>query len=53
MDYCSEKKFSKFDFLIQPISRGEYENCQFDYCDFSNQDLSDCKFIDCVFSDCN
>ncbi|PJE45552.1 MAG: hypothetical protein CUR34_11940 [Sediminibacterium sp.] len=53
MDYCSEKKFSKSDFLIQPISRGEYENCQFDHCDFSNQDLSDCKFIDCVFSDCN
>lgn len=53
MNYYTEKIFSKSDILVQPLSTGEYENCQFDHCDFSNQDLSNCKFIDCVFSNCN
>lgn len=53
MNYYSEKRFFKSDILVQPLTTGEYENCQFDQCDFSNQNFSNCKFIDCVFSNCN
>jgi len=53
MIYYNDKVFSKPDFLNEPFSIGEYENCQFNQCDFSNLNLANCRFIDCIFSNCN
>ena len=48
-----DKIFDKIDFTINPLTKGEYENCSFKTCDFSNADLSDIKFLECEFSGCN
>jgi len=52
-EYIEDITFEKFDFKINPFTKGEYEFCRFLNCDFSNVDLSDCKFIDCEFIECN
>jgi len=52
-DYIREKTFEKNNFTIDPLARGEYENCIFSSCDFSNSDLTDIKFFECEFLACN
>ena len=48
-----EKTFDKIDFTQIPLSKGEYEYCNFVKCDFSKSDLSDIEFLECKFSGCN
>src|SRR5574343_393836 len=45
--------FSKIDYTLNPLVKGEYEQCTFTQCDFSNTDLSKVVFVDCVFKECN
>ena len=51
--YIEEKTFDKNNFTMNPLTKGEYENCVFKGCDFSNTDLSEVKFIKCEFLGCN
>ena len=51
--FIEKEKFSKIDFTQTPLSKGEYEYCNFIKCDFSNSDLSDVEFSECEFLGCN
>lgn len=51
--YTQEKTFDKINFTLEPLAKGEYENCVFSNCDLSNADLTDMKFFDCDFTACN
>lgn len=48
-----EKTFDTIDFTLQPLPKGEYENCTFLNCNFSNTDISGTKFTGCQFNGCN
>jgi len=52
-NYTEGKLFEKLNLSLEPLGKGEYENCTFKNCDFSNADLSDYKFYGCVFFGCN
>lgn len=45
--------FEKRVLSVNPIEKGEYENCVFKDCDFAEADFRDYKFIDCKFIDSN
>lgn len=47
------KIFEQTDFTINPLEKGEYENCTFINCNFSETDLSDIHFPECTFTGCN
>ncbi len=51
--FIEDQKFEKVDYTQDPLSIGEYENCQFINCNFANTDLSDIYFSDCHFTGCN
>ncbi len=51
--FIQEKSFDKIDFTQTPLSKGEYEYCNFVKCDFSKSDLSDIEFSECEFLGCN
>jgi fluoroquinolone resistance protein len=51
--FIAEKTFEKIDFTQKPLSKGEYEYCNFVNCNLSKSDLSDIKFVECEFSGCN
>ncbi|WP_295614100.1 pentapeptide repeat-containing protein [Chamaesiphon sp. GL140_3_metabinner_50] len=51
--FIEEKSFDKIDFTQTPLSKGEYEYCNFIKCDFSKSDLSDIEFLECEFLGCN
>lgn len=53
IEYFENQNFTKNNFTVEPIKKGEYENCKFIDCDFSNSDLSNIKFLTCEFSGCN
>ncbi len=52
-DYIEDKTFDKLDFTLNPLPKGEYEQCRFVDCDFSGSDLSEIRFLDCEFESCN
>lgn len=41
------------DFCRIPLSKGEYDQCEFRNCNFADLDLSACRFTDCRFISCN
>lgn len=51
--YIIDKNFSRVDITENPLTRGEYEGCQFNNIDLSNFDLSNFRFTDCEFFGCN
>lgn len=51
--FIEEKTFDKIDFTQKPLSKGEYEYCNFVNCNLSKSDLSDIKFLECEFLNCN
>jgi fluoroquinolone resistance protein len=53
LEYFENKTFDKINFTLNPITKGEYEQCWFINCDFSNSDLSEIRFLDCEFESCN
>jgi fluoroquinolone resistance protein len=48
-----DQLFSKENYTITPLTKGEYEQCKFDGCNFNNCDLSNFKFIQCTFTNCD
>ncbi|PRY83786.1 pentapeptide repeat-containing protein [Mongoliibacter ruber] len=51
--YIQDKTFDRIDFLQNPLSKGEYENCNFKNCNFAGTDLSGFKLMNCEFIGCN
>jgi len=51
--FIEDKIYDKSDFTLNPLRKGEYENCTFIACDFSNSDLTDIIFSECTFVCCN
>lgn len=52
-NYFEDKTFDSVDYSVQPLPKGEYENCSFINCVFTNADLSNIKFTECKFNSCN
>lgn len=57
-DYIVDKEFKDNDFLITPLAKGDYENCEFTNCSFDRVDLSwfsfcECRFKGCFFNACS
>lgn len=53
LTYIADQKFENDAFKMNPLRKGEYENCQFRNYDFSECNLSDFVFTDCEFQYCN
>lgn len=51
--FINEETFEGNDFSLNPLTKGEYENCIFNNCIFTENNLSEFKFIDCTFYNCN
>ena len=51
--FVQDKNYIKQNFALEPLIKGEYENCEFKNCDFSNVDLSSFHFSNCRFVGCN
>jgi fluoroquinolone resistance protein len=51
--FTSDKTFERNDFALNPLVKGEYENCLFINCNFTENNLSEFKFIKCIFRDSN
>lgn len=51
--YIESKTFSRTNFTLDPLAKGEYENCIFRDCDFSSSDLTGIFFTECNFEGCN
>lgn len=51
--YIEAITFTKRDFSVDPLRKGEYENCSLVDCDLSNFDLSGFVFTSCIFTGCN
>lgn len=51
--YIENQLFEKIDFTLEPILKGDYEQCKFVNCNFSNSDLSQRNFTNCEFKGCN
>ena len=47
-----DHQFDGINFVINPLTEPEYENCVFNHCNFGSVDLSHINFIDCKFSNC-
>jgi len=53
MNLIEDKVFTKEDFTITALPKGEYDNCTFVDCIFDNADISAITFTECVFERCN
>jgi uncharacterized protein YjbI with pentapeptide repeats len=53
MKLTEDQQFEQIDFLVQPFTIGEYENCSFIKCSFIGIDLGGSIFINCTFTDCD
>ncbi len=51
--YTTDQSFEKQDFSASPLTKGEYEACQFLNCSFAEGDLKNIRFTDCQFKGCN
>lgn len=51
--YFQDQVFEKTNFSVQPLAKGEYENCRFDNCEMAEADLSGILFLDCIFTNSN
>lgn len=51
--YIEGETFERVDYTLQPLPKGEYENCSFIGCNFSDSDLTSFVFTQCNFDDCN
>ncbi len=51
--YRVGETYKKMDYTIQPMLKGEYEDCSFVDCNFEGVDLATIKFIECQFIGCN
>ncbi|NDP20117.1 MAG: pentapeptide repeat-containing protein [Paludibacter sp.] len=51
--YFEEKTVEKINYTEVPLTKGEYEYCNFINCDFSNSDLAEISFLECNFISCN
>ncbi len=51
--YVEEETFDHVDFLENPLTKGDYENCTFSFCNLSSADIADINFISCTFDGCN
>lgn len=49
----NHKLFEKIDYTVNPLIKGEYENCTFTNCNFHNADLSGISFAECNFEGCD
>lgn len=52
-EYIEDITFEKINFTLNPVTKGEYEQCRFINCDLSDSDLSEIRFLDCEFESCN
>ncbi len=48
-----DRHYNDEDFSLQPLPKGNYENCRFTTCSFNKADLRDISFIDCRFESCD
>jgi len=53
LDYFSDQHVEKIEYSLQPLPKGEYENCKFSNCNFANSTVSECIFSTCEFKNCN
>lgn len=51
--YTEGKTFDRADFTLEPLPRGEYEECSFKGCTFLQADLTDVVFTGCSFDSCD
>ncbi len=51
--YSSDTEYRGRNFKMNPLAKGEFEDCLFLDCDFSECNLSDFVFTDCEFKFCN
>jgi uncharacterized protein YjbI with pentapeptide repeats len=51
--YSSDTEYRGTNFKMNPLPKGEFEDCLFQDCDFSECNLSDFVFTDCEFKFCN
>ncbi|HWV73085.1 MAG TPA: pentapeptide repeat-containing protein [Pseudosphingobacterium sp.] len=51
--FIEDKTFSRKDFTLDLLEKGDYEGCTFTSCNFSNVDLANIRFANCEFLHCN
>ena len=51
--FTQDQNFDKLNFTLDPLGKGEYENCTFTNCNFEETNLTEFKFVACKFRDCN
>lgn len=52
-DFYQDSVYTREDYTVKPLPRGEYDNCQFIACTFEKIHLSNYTFLECNFEDCN
>ena len=53
VNYFDSEAFSKIDYTVTQIKKGEYDNCTFENCNFENIHASNIQFVECEFINCN
>ena len=53
MNFTHDVVFDRKDYTINPLPKGEYENCSFTGCNFSSADMVGIVFTECTFTECN
>ena len=56
--FIADKTFKNENFKINPLEKGDYENCVFESCQFQeayldNQNFTECHFLDCDLTNAN
>lgn len=51
--YFDGETFSKIDYSLNNINKGEYDNCIFENCNFEGVHASNIQFLECQFINCN
>jgi uncharacterized protein YjbI with pentapeptide repeats len=52
-EHMEERTFDRIDFALNPLAKGDYENCAFTNSSFLNSDLADIIFVECGFENCD
>jgi fluoroquinolone resistance protein len=47
------QKFKNYNFVVQKLTRAEYDNCEFVGCIFNEADIAHTVFVDCHFENCD
>lgn len=53
MNLIEGASYNREDFTVNPLPKGEYDNCNFNGCNFANADIVGIVFTECTFTDCN